>query len=84
MPGLAWLKLDVLMYNTKRVLAEYEALAGVLAQKCIQRLGRNTEKDVQDRCVFDVLYSYSKQKEGESFSLPELTSESSLLITTGA
>jgi hypothetical protein len=64
MPGIAWLKLDALMYKTKKVLAEYEAHGGVLAQKCIERLGQVSGNTVQDRCVFDVLYSYSKQKEG--------------------
>jgi hypothetical protein len=83
MPWLSWLKLDSLMYKTKRILAEYEAYAAVLARKCVQKFEQSAEKSGQDRCVFDILYSISNQPNTEGFSLPELQSESSLLVTTG-
>ena len=35
------------------------------------------------RCVFDILYATSEKPGAEGFSLPELQSESSLLVTTG-
>jgi hypothetical protein len=83
MPGLAWLQLDRLAFTTKRAMADYEDYAAALARKGIQRVDQDTEKTGQNRCVFDVLYSASNKPNVEGFSVPELLSESSLLITTG-
>jgi hypothetical protein len=83
MPVLSWLQLDALQSSTARSIKEYEAYAAQLATKCIERFGRKVRSNGKLSCVFDILYATSKQPNVEGFSLAELQSESSLLVTTG-
>jgi hypothetical protein len=83
MPGLSWLQLDALQSSTARAIKQYEAYAAALANKCIERFGQKLSNNETLRCVFDILYATSEKPGIEGFSLQELQSESSLLVTTG-
>ncbi|KAF2002187.1 cytochrome P450 [Amniculicola lignicola CBS 123094] len=83
MPGLAWLKLDALAFRTSRAIKEYEDHAASIADRCIQKMDAKLRQGERLSCVFDILYATSERPDIEGFTLPELRSESTLLVTTG-
>ena len=83
MPGLFWLRLDKLASDVARAMKDYENYAATITQNSIKRFEKKTPEKSSLRSVFDILYWTSKQPNGEGFTVPELGSESSLLVTTG-
>lgn len=83
MLGLAWLHPEILQPSIARSIKAYEAFAASLASRCIERFSEKGERNTTLNCVFDILYATSQNPKVEGFSLPELQSESSLLVTTG-
>ncbi|KAF2681132.1 cytochrome P450 [Lentithecium fluviatile CBS 122367] len=83
MPGLSWFQLEAMASSTARALKEYESYAANLALKCVEKFSQKLVNKERLSCVFDILYATSENPGVEGFSLPELQSESSLLVTTG-
>jgi hypothetical protein len=73
----------LLASETREAIKEYEAHSAALAKQRIETMGERTNKNGPLSCVFDILYATSEKPGVEGFTLPELQSESSLLVTTG-
>lgn len=84
MPAIAHLKLDKLNPRLLLAMEEYTAYSAELAKECIARSSRQKGSQERPANVFSILLEKSKHDQGETFSLPELESESALLVSAGA
>ncbi|KAF2689058.1 cytochrome P450 [Lentithecium fluviatile CBS 122367] len=82
MHGIAMLHLDSLQPRLKKAIEDYKAYSAQLAHECIEKSMKSEKKD--PTCVFDVLLDGYKQKGSDAPSIPELESESSLLVLAGS
>ena len=79
MPRLLELRLENLLFSRLvHGLHEYQSYSETQARECMKK---NPEKNAQS--VFDLLLPDPKAGSEETFSITELTSESSLLILAG-
>ncbi len=83
MPGIAYLRLHVLDQKFCAAMDQYEKLAAKLANECMNKCMQMTTKTKDPSSVFEILFHKAQLSNFEEIALPELESESSLLITTG-